>query len=212
MPTRSMPPLPSFYNDLAASLDYAWSLLEAGGRDRLTGFHALSVGSVEITPAGPVPRQRTMILREANRVKRTLRFHADQRSPKFSQISRTPQLCITHYDASQKIEIRAQARGDFHLGDIVAAKAWSEMRDVSRFCYRSPKAPGEIIAAVEEYQSPSSTAVDVNDAVARRNFCVLIASIHELEWIYLDSRGNRRARFTWTDDANAAPTMQWIQH
>jgi pyridoxamine 5'-phosphate oxidase len=209
MPTRSLPPPPPFYNDLAMSLDYAWSLLESGGRDRVTGFHSLSVGSIEITPAGPVPRQRTMILREANREKRTLRFHSDQRSPKFSQISRTPQICITHYDASQKIEIRAQARGDFHLGDVIAAKAWTEMRDVSRFCYRSPKAPGEIVDSVDEYQSPSSTAVDVNDAVARRNFCVLIASIHEMEWIYLDSRGNRRARYRWVDDRLDA---QWIQH
>ena len=52
--------LPAFYNDLALSLETAWSLLEQGARDRHAAFHALSVASVD--QAGH-PRQRTMILR-----------------------------------------------------------------------------------------------------------------------------------------------------
>jgi pyridoxamine 5'-phosphate oxidase len=211
MPHRHLSPPPPFYDDLAESFAYAWALLESGARDRLTGFHALSVSSVELTAAGPVPRSRTMILRDANQQTRTLQFNTDQRSPKFSQISRTPTLCITHYDASQKIELRMLATGTFHLGSEIAERAWNKMHGMSRFCYRSPRVPGEPVASPSEYLQPDSNLVQINDPVARGNFCVLVAKVHELEWIYLDSRGNRRARMTWVDDVTP-PTSSWIQH
>jgi pyridoxamine 5'-phosphate oxidase len=169
----------------------------------------VGAAGVEITPAGSVPRQRTMILRAADRKKRLLQFNADQRSPKFAQISRTPQLCITHYDASQKIEVRLLAAGKFHLGDEIAGMAWNKLHGMSRFCYRSPKAPGEVVASTEEYLKPDSNLVGPLDPIARQNFCVLVAHVHEMEWIYLDSRGNRRARYRWVDDTLDA---QWIQH
>jgi pyridoxamine 5'-phosphate oxidase len=200
---------PIFYNDLAQSLEMAWSLLENGGRDRHSGFHALSVASVEKNTFGYMPCVRTMILREANRLNRTLRFHADQRAPKFSQISNNPNVSVSHYDATQKIALRVSGLGKFHLGNEIAATAWQQMRDISRFGYRSPKAPGEIIHSTDEYLMPDSHSVTKFDQVARQNFCVLMITIVELEWIFLDSQGNRRARFTWPEGNLSA---EWLQH
>jgi hypothetical protein len=56
--------------------------------------------------------------------------------------------------------------------------------------------------------------VTSDDAIAQRNFCVLIIHVEELDWIYLDHRGNRRARFRWggNDVASPLPQSQWLQH
>lgn len=218
--------LPAFYNDLALSLETAWSLLEQGARDRHAAFHALSVASVD--QAGH-PRQRTMILRHVDRESRVLRFHSDQRSPKFEQISSRPAISVAHYSAEHKIELRLSGKGKFHLGDDIAARAWLSMRDLSRVCYRSPKAPSEALDSAAEYIDPSSVVVTADDVIAQRNFCVLMVHIDELDWIYLDHRGNRRARFSWnglnpsstsattsasanTNTLSPLPQSQWLQH
>jgi pyridoxamine 5'-phosphate oxidase len=202
---------PAFYNDLAVTLDTAWNLLEQGARDRHAPFHALSVASVD--QAGN-PRQRTMILRHVDRELRTLRFHSDQRSPKFEQISNRPAISVSHYSAEHKLELRLFGKGRFHLGDDIAARAWLSMRDLSRVCYRSPKAPSEPIDSPDDYLDPSKLVVTSDDAIAQRNFCVLIIHVEELDWIYLDHRGNRRARFRWggNDVASPLPQSQWLQH
>jgi pyridoxamine 5'-phosphate oxidase len=196
---------PLYYNDLTLSLAHAWDLLELGACDRHTGFHALTIATVE----GDQPRQRTMILREANRNTRILRFHSDVRSPKFTQIKVNPAIAVSHYDAKSKCEIRMIGRGEFHTDNALATTAWNEMRDVSRFCYRSPRAPGDVVSSPDEYLSPDSHSVTRDDAIARKNFCVLLITVAELEWIYLDSSGNRRARYTWHDNIL---DQQWIQH
>lgn len=201
--SEKMPP--SYYNDLGLSLACAWSLLISGGQDRHTGFHALTVASVE----NNTPRLRTMILREANEFSRTLRFHSDARSSKFAQISQNSHVAVSHYDAACKIELRIRGVGKWHQQDELSQRAWNDMRDISRFGYRSPKAPGALISSVDEYLRPDSHSVTRDDVIAQQNFCVLIVHVQELEWIYLHSQGNRRARFTWPQGALVS---NWIQH
>jgi pyridoxamine 5'-phosphate oxidase len=193
-----------FYNDLALSLERAWQLLEQGADTRGAGFHTLCVASVD---AQGLPRVRTLTLREADRNARTLRFHIDQRSPKFAQISNQPAIAVSHYSAADKVELRMHGNARFHLGDELAERAWLGMRDISRFCYRSAKAPGEVIESTDEYPVPTSHSVNKHDVIARHNFGVMMFHIESLEWIYLDSRGNRRAAFSWSDGQLSA---NWI--
>ena len=74
---------PAYYDDLGLSFEEAWNLVEAGSTDRHSPAHPPTVGTVDETSA---PQLRIMILRDASRDARTLRFHTDLRSIKAPQV------------------------------------------------------------------------------------------------------------------------------
>jgi hypothetical protein len=192
---------PSWYDDLAGTLEHAWALLARGVADRHSGFHTLQVGTIGLDGA---PRVRTAVLRGVDVGNRRVRFHTDARSHKVDEIERDPRVALHLYDKSAKAQIRLSGIAEV-LGDGLGADtAWAETRDFSRICYRVTRAPGDPIADPRLGLPPTDHA----DAEAGRSaFRIVVTEVASLEWLYLAHGGHRRALFRF-DGSEASAT--WL--
>lgn len=194
--------LPGFYDDLDATLGEAWTRLEQGADDRESLFHTPNVA---IIGGDGTPGIRTLVLRAADRHPRQLRFHTDLRSSKVLDLRANPRIGLHAYDPESKIQLRLSCWAETDATGDMAEKAWRNSPMMSRANYRAPAGPGTPIA------SPYEAAVGDPDHPdeGRENFCVVLCTVLELEFLYLASAGHRRARFSW-DDAGDLVTATWL--
>ena len=182
---------PDHYLHLPECLASAWSLLECGVRERKISAHTPVLATAGLDGA---PQIRTVVLRGCDSQDRTLAIHTDRRSVKVGELRANPHAGVHVYDPQQKIQLRLRCHAELHLADGDAMAAWARTRPLSRYCYQSDVAPGS------EVEDPATRACDPsasNDGVD--NFMLVRLRVVQLEWLYLNSRGHRRARFDWTD-------------
>ncbi|OYY70815.1 MAG: hypothetical protein B7Y44_02905 [Sphingomonadales bacterium 28-55-16] len=191
--------LPACYNDLDLSFEEAWRLVEAGTSDRNSPAHMPAVGTVDETGA---PQLRIMILREAFRDTRTLRFHTDLRSIKASQIHNNSATGVLFYDMSAKLQIRMSGQTRLlSMGDI-ADTAWNSSTPFARRCYMAEAAPGTAVAEPSSGLPEWIQGKQPDEAQLanyRPNFTTMLVEIQSIEWLYLANAGHRRAHWQWCD-------------
>ncbi|MCX7267429.1 MAG: pyridoxamine 5'-phosphate oxidase family protein [Sphingomonadales bacterium] len=194
-----LPSQPAYYDDLGLSFEEAWNLVEAGSTDRHGPAHTPTVGTVDETGA---PQLRIMILRDASRDTRTLRFHTDLRSIKAAQVRNNGATSVLFYDMSAKLQIRMSGQTQLlPIGDVADA-AWSNSTPFARRCYMAEAAPGLPIAGPssglpEWIQGKKPDEAQLADY--RQNFSTMLVEIQSVEWLYLANPGHRRARWQWQD-------------
>ncbi|MFD1301274.1 pyridoxamine 5'-phosphate oxidase family protein [Methylobacterium marchantiae] len=196
-----MTPLPDFYDDIEASLAHLWRLLEEGPRLRRNAFHMPALATVDETGA---PQLRTIVLREAEAVAGTLRFHCDRRSRKAAEIAATGRAALHGYDSASKVQIRISGTAMLHTDDALADEAWAGSLVMSRVCYGVAPGPGVELASGDAYSLPET---DAAIALGRPNFCAVVVTATRLEFLFLDRRGHRRA--AWTREG-AGWTGTWL--
>ena len=190
---------PPYYDDLGLSFEEAWNLAEAGSTDRHSPAHTPTVGTVDETGA---PQLRIMILRDASRDARTLRFHTDLRSMKAAQVRNNGATSVLFYDMSAKLQIRMSGQTQLlPIGDVADA-AWSNSTPFARRCYMAEAAPGLPIAGPssglpEWIQGKKPDEAQLADY--RPNFATMLVEIQSVEWLYLANAGHRRACWQWQD-------------
>lgn len=187
-------PLPAFYDDLAGTHDALWRLLADGVAQGRSGFHLPALAT--LGPDG-APRLRTVVLREADPVAGTLRFHCDRRSHKAAEILANPACALTAYDAATKIQIRTEGRAILHADDALAEAAWAGSRAMSRVCYGSEPGPGTALPAGGDYTLPDEA---VAETLGRPHFAAVVIRLTRLDVLYLDRRGHRRAAWWLSAD------------
>ncbi len=198
----SRAPLPAFHDDLDACFAEAWRLLAEGVERGRSGFHLPALATLD--PAG-APRVRTVVLRAVDRGAGTLRFHCDRRSAKADEIARNGACALMAYDGETSVQIRAEGQGSLHTGDALAEAAWAAAQPMSRVCYGTVPGPGIAIPEGGAYALP-----DADEALrlGRPHFAAVVVRVASLDFLYLDRRGHRRARW---DRAGAAPwTGRWL--
>lgn len=196
---------PNFYNDLDLSFAKAWDLIEPGVNKRASPAHTPVVGTIGDDGA---PQLRIMVLREADRVKRRLRFHTDVRSTKMQEIASNGKTSVLMYDAAEKLQLRLWGEARVHDDTTDVDKAWSSSTTFARRCYmaeRPPASPSReptsgLPSWIEGCQPEELQLMD-----ARANFAVLWFEIDAIEWLYLANKGHRRARWDWHDG-----TQSWL--
>ena len=194
-----LPSQPAYYDVLGLSFEEAWNLVEAGSTDRNSPAHTPTVGTVDETGA---PQLRIMILRDASRVARTLRFHTDLRSIKAAQVRNNAATSVLFYDMSAKLQIRMSGQTQLlPIGDVADA-AWSNSTPFARRCYMAEAAPGLPIAGPssglpEWIQGKKPDEAQLADY--RPNFATMLVEIQSVEWLYLANAGHRRACWQWQD-------------
>ncbi len=196
--TKILPAPLSCYDNLEDTLDYAWSLLARGVKDRKSAFHTPTVATIGIDDA---PNLRTVVLRGCDVKQQRLRFHTDKRSAKVMEMSAKPNAAIHCYDAGLKIQLRLGV--ELKLIDGTGFdEAWTATRPMSRECYQVTTAPGTPI------EDPYDAIFDANTTQdGEINFAPVAAEVKTMEWLYLAAKGHRRAYF----DLTQTPVkMEWF--
>lgn len=190
---------PVFYSDLNLSFAKAWDLIEPGASKRTSPAHTPVVGTIG---GDGVPQLRIMVLREADRANRRLRFHTDVRSTKIHEIASNGKASVLMYDAAEKLQLRLSGEARVQNDATDVDDAWSSSTTFARRCYmaeRPPATPSPNPTSglpnwIEGRQPDELQLLD-----ARANFAVLWFEIHSIEWLYLANQGHRRARWDWHD-------------
>lgn len=184
-------PIPSFYDDLDATLLEAWRLLARAVADRRAAMHTPAIATIGLDGW---PKLRCVVLRALDARARLLRVHTDARSPKVAEILADPRVGLLAYDAGAKIQLRLEGGARVETEGEVVEQAWRGARPQSRLCYRVGLAPGSGLA------DPRDLPIGVDDAAGRMAFAVITMRIDALEFLYLASEGHRRARFVWNGE------------
>ncbi|GAA0481946.1 flavin-binding protein [Parasphingorhabdus litoris] len=196
-----------FLDDLSLSLDEAWKLLVRGSRDRKSPLHTPAVASVRRDGS---PSQRIMVLREATRESRMLRFNTDRRASKVDDINDGAPIAILGYHPGAKVQLRLSGVGRIEHSSASCDAAWNEATLYGKRCYLAHPAPGSPVDAPTSGLDPEMEGRKPEGfevAPARENFAVLLAEIDQIEWLYLAHTGHRRALFTWDEEKG-----QWTSH
>lgn len=165
-----------------------WQQLETGANEPDTGFHFLTLASVDLQGK---PQARTLVLRAVDREKRTLEFHTDMRSPKWQALAVNPDVTVLGYSA--KTQLRLQGTVESHAAhSVVAEAAWQRLSHRTQQTYAGA-APGI------EIESTST-----NPGNAEDNFGVLLIRITQLDWCLLARDNNQRAMLNYTADGELA--------
>jgi len=203
MNEHASPPIPQFYDDIAAAHDEAWRLILRGVKDRRSAFHTVAVATLGLDGA---PEVRTVVLRGADGAARSIRFHTDLRSPKIAEIDAQDRVSVHFYDPARKIQLRLRGRAAPQREGAVKDAAWAATRDFSRECYHVALAPGAML--------DGSGAAPFADATGQPDlgydvFCPVVVRAESLEWLYLAHQGHRRARFSYAADG-ALTDQNWL--
>jgi len=123
-------------------LECAWDLLEVGVVNRHHGFHTPTLATIDSDGA---PDARKIVLRQAGRADRMLRFHSDARSEKAKQLIAEPRIALTFYDPAEQTQLRIGARARLHRRGGFADAAWAAISPMSRRCYLAEQASGQAV-------------------------------------------------------------------
>ena len=197
----SRAPLPPFHDDLGLCFAEAWRLLADGAARGKSGFHLPALATLDAVGR---PRVRTVVLRAADRVSGTIRFHCDRRSDKAAEIAGNGACALTTYDAETAVQIRIEGSATLHTDDAVADAAWTSAMAMSRICYGTDPGPGTAIAQGGAYALPDAEAAL---ALGRPHFAAVRVRAERLDFLYLDRRGHRRA--VWWREGDAW-TGTWL--
>lgn len=191
--SKPEPPTPAHYNDLDAVLATARDILADGAANRHAPAHTPTFAT-----SGPdgTPRLRTVVLRDFAPPTMQLRFHTDRRSGKVAELEANPSAALHVYDRDRKVQLQASGRAVLHRDDDVTAAAWTQSQPMSRICYQVTNAPGSVVGDPRH-----ATQDPAQNAGGSENFMAIVLQIEALEWLFLDARGHRRARFTREGDA-----------
>lgn len=197
---------PDYYSQLDAAENMAWDMLEKGARSAKQAFHTPVLATVT---ADGAPQARTIVMREADRKALLLRGNTDQRAPKAHQMANDSRVQLLFYDVSAKVQIRATAKADLITDGPLRAEAWATSVPGSKVCYLAQGAPGT------DQDAPTSGLPDYADLGQRvapdkleaglENFAIIRFSVESIDWLYLDSKGHRRAQFDYV-----AKTKSWV--
>ena len=186
--------IPNYYNNINLILDEIWSLLQRGVVDRNEDFR-LPVVIVSSTDSA---EGRIVVLRGAFKDKNILRFHTDYRSPKINYLKKNKKIYFVFYSKKRKIQVRAEGTVIIHIDNEITKQAWTKTQMMSRKCYLSPQAPGDLIneSASDLSKDMGGTLPTLEQSeIGYKNFCVVESKIKSFEWLYLASQGHRRAKF-----------------
>ena len=197
---------PDYYNDLDKVYSKIWDLLSLSLLNRNAPFH------IPVFICGEKNKSdgRIVVLRGIDENNKKIWFHSDIRSKKIKILKSNPEGVLLFYDKGEKIQLRISGKAKANYQNDITLKAWKKTAHMSRQCYLGDKAPGLEISA------PSSGLTEKVDnlkysieesEVGYKNFCVIEIFIKSIEWLYLASRGHRRAHFIIN---NSSVEKKWL--
>ncbi len=174
--------------------DNLWRRLLNGALRSKDAFRTGAIAT--IGPEGPAIR--TVVLRKVLPAAKILICHTDLRSEKVRHIERNPVIGWHFYDPAARLQLRLRATATLLTEGPDVETAWRNTHVESRKCYLSTDGPGAVLpypgtGLENEWENPSIEASEAGKAY----FCILQSQIAEVEWLWLNQAGHRRARFRY---------------
>jgi 3-hydroxyisobutyrate dehydrogenase len=186
---------PPYYNNLDKIYSKIWELLKLGLEHRDKPFH------IPVFICGNESQfdGRIIVLRGVDSKENKIWFHSDKRSNKIQILRSNNKGVFLFYDKDEKIQLRISGKTKINFQNEITKNSWKKTAHMSRQCYLGELAPG-----FEVFEPTSGLSEDVDNLkysveqseVGYKNFCVIETFIESIEWLYLASKGHRRAYFT----------------
>ena len=154
---------------------------------------------------------RTVVLRKVWQQEKQLAFHTDIRSGKWKELQQQNSISWLFYDAASRLQIRLAGTTTLHQDDVIANEAWATSSMSSRKIYLGDEGPSVKSLLPVSGLPP---AFETNDPspeeslAGRKNFGVVVTTINWMEWLWLNSKGHRRAGFIYKKDGSF--TADWL--
>lgn len=199
---------PEYYNDLEKTLNFIRNECEVAIYDRKHELHQLYLA----TQGTNFPEVRTVIFRNQDLLSGKIIFHTDKRSNKIKEILSNPKASLMGYNHQNKYQIRFRGTVQLHINNEISKSSWQKVGVSSRRCYLTQNAPGSL------FENPTSGLSEDLESKAPNfeqseigfdNFVVCHFMIQEIEWLYLNAHGHRRALFQFRPDLSMKST--WLQ-
>ena len=184
-----------------------WNRLLNGSLRYKDAFHTMVVGNANENGVNI----RTVVLSKVWAAKRQLVFNTDTRCGKWKDIEKQNYLSFLFYDASANLQIRLSGTATLHQFDIIADEAWADTKMASRKVYLASPAPSTIISTPASGIPPALETIDPTPEESREgrnNFGVVVTTINWMEWLWLSSKGHRRAVFK--NNVDGSFSQNWL--
>jgi hypothetical protein len=180
-------------------LQDCWHSLIDGAISSRHPFHCPAIATIN----GDSPEIRTVVLRKVIPEERTLTFHTDYRSPKVNQIKFSNRTSWLFYDAKSRIQLRIKTVSAIHYDDELSFKSWNESTLDSKKCYLVQPAPSTLsdfpTDGLPEHINHSSLNQEIV-GIGIENFTIIRNLVTEIDWLFLNHDGNRRAKFIFGEN------------
>jgi pyridoxamine 5'-phosphate oxidase len=171
---------------------HIWKELGRASQDR---HHAWRTPVFATTGTDGTVNARTVVLREVDAPHQTLCIYTDRRSPKFCELQNEPKALFVFWSARLNWQLRVRVTVKTLTTGPQVDDLWERVRQSAAATdYLGPAAPGS-----PRPDAHSDSTVDQ----ATHHFALLIAQVHELDWLELSREGHRRARLLADD-------WQWL--
>lgn len=180
---------PSTLSDLYQSI---WKKIEKAVHSRREPWHLVTVGTIRNNE----PEIRTLVLRGADPNLAIIWMHTDLRSPKSSDIHKSPLGSLLFYDPTERWQLRLKGTFSLDSKSPLSESAWRKTTASARRCYQGPFAPGTPSKILSTNLPPENVSPDVG----RENFSRLIFKVSKMDWLFLNADGHQRAQWDLTQD------------
>ena len=141
---------------------------------------------------------RIVVLRKSDQANNLLQFHSDIRSDKIPKLKNNKIASMLFYDKEEKIQVRIKVECSINHNNEITKESWSKTGHISRKCYLVDNGPGTESTNPTSGLKPELDNFDFTMEQSEegyKNFSVIQCKIKSIEWLYLASKGHRRARF-----------------
>ena len=184
-----------------------WLRLLNGSLRSKASFHTGQIATL----GNEWPEIRTVVLRKVDTTNHRLFFHTDNRSSKWEQMQQSPRLSWHFYCDSCRIQMRMKTTATLHHQNLLTLEKWQQTPLQSRKNYMSAQPPGTTVAIPSDGLPSSEIFKDLPLSAtesAYSNFSVVETQVLELDWLWLNQAGQRRAVFKYND--GVLNDAQWI--
>lgn len=187
------------YCNLASLEEFAWKKLVNGSVKKKNGFRTMCVGTINDSNE---PTLRIVVNRKVDELQKIIYFHTDNRSRKCYNLKQDNRLSLLFYDARQRVQIVVKAHAIFHTNNVMAIDRWKATSPPARLSYMTIEPPNTksekpTLGYNDVFSEVKPTETESN--LHQENFSVIACHIYELEFLYLDYLGNRKANFFYKD-------------
>lgn len=163
-----------------------WSDLSIPVGDSPNPFRLMQLATVD---ADGQPKVSTVVLRDVDKLTRSIFFYVDKRSAKYTEILAEPRIGIASIDPTGKLQLRCEGLAEPLIEISLLAQHWEQARGRTQALFRHGHIPGEAIPL------PSTAYETHRDGF--ENFAVVAVHLNKVEWLDLTQDIHQRARFIW---------------